>query len=419
MNTFSLPDDWRQLPSKVDGIQVWGPCDGADKDAPEGGYRCEKCGGGISFEIARGAAACGWCDHVAVTASDVGQRARSDVFSEETIARATQGWALQRKELHCDGCGVDLAVEQGDLATSCSFCGSNQVLLRESAVQSLRPNAMITFQFDEEWLPARIRRWLGSGWIHPSNLSSTSLLASLTPIYMPFWTFEATARTRWSALVGTVERGRGRDSQSRTSWKRRSGTFDQRLANVTEPGTQRLQRSLVLQICDYGYNQLKDYDPALLAGWRAQAYDIGLTEAWDRGRQRMRETVKGTARSAAGGDKVRAFHVQANLDEERWRYVLLPVYVGAYRYQGRVYNIVVNGQTGTIAGQRPVAWWKVWAVSGLFFLPGILTTLISLPLLLLGGVGLLGLFFALIFFILAGAGAASLFRMAFRAEART
>jgi hypothetical protein len=33
--------------------------------------------------------------------------------------------------------------------------------------------------------------------------------------------------------------------------------------------------------------------------------------------------------------------------------VLLPVWVASYRYSGKEYPVVVNGQTGTVHSQRP------------------------------------------------------------------
>lgn len=422
MTAFRLPDDWNVLPSAVEGIEVWGPGQQEAPDAPDGGYRCEQCGGGVSYEIARGAAACGWCDHVAVDFQRDKGGTRADAFTDEAIARATQGWALNRRELHCDGCGVDLAVEPGDLATSCAFCGSNQVLLRDSAVQSLRPNAVLPFQFTGEQLPTKLKSWLGQGWYHPSDLGSRSLLDKLSPIYVPFWAFDAISRTRWRAEVGTertrtVTRNGRRTTETVIDWSWRDGGFSMDLNGVIEPGSKQLQRTLVRRVSDFDLAGLRDYNPGLLAGWRAQAYDIGLTEAWDEGRRHMRERVRRSCEADTGSKHVRNMSVEADFDEERWRYVLLPLYVGAYRYQGRTFNVLINGQTGTIAGQRPVVWARIWLVAALSFTPALLLTVVSLPLMLVG-VGFALLPFALILFFLAMAFAIGLVRTAQQAEAR-
>ncbi len=72
---------------------------------------------------------------------------------------------------------------------------------------------------------------------------------------------------------------------------------------------------------------------------------------------------------------------------ESWRYILLPVYVAAYSYLDKTYQVMVNGQTGTIAGQRPVDWTRVGLVAAIIAAPGLLLCLLGLLTLVFGGVG--------------------------------
>jgi hypothetical protein len=78
-----------------------------------------------------------------------------------------------------------------------------------------------------------------------------------------------------------------------------------------------------------------------------------------------------------------------NLDfsEESWRYVLLPVYLSTYSLEGKVFQVMINGQTGTISGQRPVDWNKVWLVFALLLAPGVVLGLLGLVTVVFGGVG--------------------------------
>jgi hypothetical protein len=42
-----------------------------------------------------------------------------------------------------------------------------------------------------------------------------------------------------------------------------------------------------------------------------------------------------------------------------FKHLLLPVYAGAYHFNSRVFQIVVNGRTGEIYGDRPYSAWKI------------------------------------------------------------
>ena len=113
------------------------------------------------------------------------------------------------------------------------------------------------------------------------------------------------------------------------------------------------------------------------------------------------------ARAACEGDiperHVRNFTMKADLRDEAWRHVLLPVWVSAYRWEGRTFVVLVDGCSGQVVGQKPVAWWKVWVTVALALSPGLVTLLVSLPLLLFG-VGLVVGVFGLVLLV-AGAGA--------------
>ena len=44
---------------------------------------------------------------------------------------------------------------------------------------------------------------------------------------------------------------------------------------------------------------------------------------------------------------------QAELSVLSYKLVLLPVWVGSYTYEGKSYAVLVNGQTGAVAGDVP------------------------------------------------------------------
>ena len=50
----------------------------------------------------------------------------------------------------------------------------------------------------------------------------------------------------------------------------------------------------------------------------------------------------------------------------------MPVWIAAYRYRGRAFRFVVNGQSGQVVGERPWSAWKIaFAVLAGLILAGI------------------------------------------------
>jgi hypothetical protein len=132
------------------------------------------------------------------------------------------------------------------------------------------------------------------------------------------------------------------------------------------------------QINDYDLDALTPYDPQYLAGIQAQAYEVRLEDAWTKARQIMREDTKKKCRSQASTNKIRNFSMQLDFEEERWRYILLPMYINTYYFENTPFQMLMNGQTGTIAGQRPADWRKIGLLSAGLILPGILLFLFFL-----------------------------------------
>ena len=110
--------------------------------------------------------------------------------------------------------------------------------------------------------------------------------------------------------------------------------------------------------------------------------------------------------------------MSADFADESWRYILLPIYLSTYKFQDSTYQVMVNGQTGTVAGQKPVAWWKVWLAIAALLAPGTILGLIGLPLILLAGVGVILLGLGIILFIVGFVLSIKIYNQARQSEAR-
>ena len=42
-----------------------------------------------------------------------------------------------------------------------------------------------------------------------------------------------------------------------------------------------------------------------------------------------------------------------------FKQILAPLWLVAYTYQGKAYQVVVNGVTGKVSGRRPWSWFKI------------------------------------------------------------
>jgi hypothetical protein len=116
-----------------------------------------------------------------------------------------------------------------------------------------------------------------------------------------------------------------------------------------------------------GVFYLKDvveFKPDYLAGWPALTYDRSLAEATLLAREQIIRKVRRELhfRVLPGSQKRDLETGGVNWQDMTFKHILLPVWIGQYRYKGVDYAVMVNGQTGQVAGEKPKDTFKVFAI---------------------------------------------------------
>jgi predicted RNA-binding Zn-ribbon protein involved in translation (DUF1610 family) len=401
---WSPPNGYVALPSAVEGIEVYGPAPEAEHEDLET-FTCRFCGGAVTYSASQRALTCPYCGRFQqIDADAVGRAADEYEFTVDAMASPERGWGEDRQEIACESCGAVVAVAPNALANTCAFCGSHRVLARASRGEVVRPTALIPFTVAQDAVRAVVSEWLGRGWMRPPELRNAGVLRELVGVYLPYWTFDAAARAEWQAEVGrpkTVRYRHGGQWRTRVEvvWRWRSGQVRRRFNDHLVPGTDHVSRPVLESVGPFNLGHLVEYDAGYLAGWQAHRYDVELAEAWETAKSAIREAIRRDCYADSGSAYVRNFKMSVDFADERWRHVLLPVYLCSYKFADQGYQVIVNGLNGQVAGQKPVDWRKVWLVIAATFAPGACLGLVGLLTLPLGGVG--GALLAVAFFLLA------------------
>ncbi len=334
--------------------------------AVERTFECPKCGAALAFEAGAGRLLCGHCGHSAPVESKsaLGQEQVLD-FTLPTVQ--SQRWAVGDRLFKCTQCGANTVLAPGRSSAGCPFCGAQALLAEAAEADLLPPQGIIPMGQPAATVSAALGRWLKQGFFIPDDLSSLERDQRLQPVYVPFWSFNATLNARWRARVA-VSAGRSR------RWEWRTGERIFFYTHHLMPGTRSLPAKLLRQAEPFEMEKVLEYDPAFLAGWPAGSYDVSLAQASLEGRESMlKEAGRQLQFKAAPGQDVTDLTVtSSDFTGQTFQLVLLPLWVGAYQYQKKSYRVLVNGQTGKVAGERPVDKVKValLAVAGLIVVAG-------------------------------------------------
>lgn len=288
------------------------------------------------------------------------------------------GYGGNKHSLRCESCGAVNTMDDHIVSTECAFCGSNQVVPLKEVAQVIKPESLLPFRIDQDTAAAEFRQWLGRGFFRPNPVKKIAkgARAKLQGVYLPFWTFDARALSSWWADAGyyyytteeywdTDDEGnqvrRSREVQE-VRWEPASGNLDLKYDDVLVPAAMAVEHDMIERIYPFDTQELVPYDPKYLSGWGAEAYTVDLREGWDMGQ----EIIRGKAMTACSlevpGDTQRNLRVNTTLRDLRYKHVLFPIWLASYRYGDKVYQFLVNGQTGEVQGQAPISWIKVMLV---------------------------------------------------------
>ncbi len=387
------PKDYVQTESAVPGIAVYMPKPPEETYQEVVEFHCPQCDGVSAYSADNGGLTCTFCGYYEPSQQEVvGKQAEAFEFTVETMDRVAHGWGAERKELACNRCAAHTTFSTDMLTHTCPFCGSNQVVQVKAPQDVLRPRFLIPFTVTAEECREKTAVWLQDSWMLPAKLNQLAHKAEFTPIYIPYWTFDATTQAKWRAEVAhqTTERvyRNGRwETRTKTEWRWESGKASVEFDDLLVNGSQHLSQHLLQQVQNYDVEALVPYEASFLAGIQAQAYDVDLDAAWDIGRHTMRAKTKETCKAQASSRRMRNFSMDLAFKDENWRYILMPLYLATYPYGAETYQVLINGQTGIIAGSRPADWKKVLLATTGMMLPAILLGLLTLILATVSTVG--------------------------------
>jgi ribosomal protein S27E len=328
--------------------------------------RCPTCNAEMTFDPARQKL---YCEHCGSTAEVPAHQKAAIVEHdlEAGLSRALRGLGAAVRTTRCQECGATVSFPETVTATACDFCGSSQVLAQEANRNLIRPESVVPFKVDGKQAAVRFREWLKRLWFRPSDLKARASVTEMTGVYVPYWTFDARVDSRWTADAGytyyETEEYTENDAQGnpqtktrqvqRVRWEPASGQRHDVFDDLLVCASRGLPDELARKLSTFDTAGLQPYDPAFLAGWKAEEYAVDLDEAWSRAVAQMESTQESRCAADVPGDTQRHLRVSNRFSDRTFKHVLLPVWLSAFRYGGKTFRFLVNGQTGEVVGKAP------------------------------------------------------------------
>lgn len=347
----------------------------------------------MEFDPVSGGMRCRFCGHTeAISAPGTVKADRHPLA--EAIALGGKHASLitdQAIQASCDGCGSVVVFEPPEVAENCPFCGAAIVAEPKAADPLIAPDAVLPVKVTKSAAQAEVRRWLATRWFAPKALQRIAQPEGIGGVYLPFWNYTADTVSQYVGERGehyfetetytendsngnAVQRSR---QVQRTRWYSASGEVSQDFDNLLIPATRAVNEQRLDALEPWDLEALSPYEPAFLAGFKAQRYQVELADGFEKAKEVMGAEIREVVRKDIGGDEQRIERIQTEYSAETFRHLLLPVWIGAYRFQGRVYQVLVNARTGEVQGERPYSAIKITLLSAAILLVVIVLWLLA------------------------------------------
>lgn len=337
-------------------------------------YRCPGCGADLLFAPTDGALTCNFCQHKESIAESKEAIVECDYERYlKLLPEQLTELAADTLEVDCKGCGAKVTFTPPVTASQCSFCGTALVAQAKSPDPIVAPAAVLPFRVEKAAATDAIKKWIASRWFAPDALKRFAVPGGISGVYIPFWTYDSYTVSHYTGQRGqyyyeteyyTQTDSNGNQVQAsrqvrRTAWYPVAGTVTRWFDDVLIAGTKSLPARALAELEPWDLPELKPYDPAFLAGYKAERYQVTLAEGFERAQGVMSGIIANDIRYQIGGDEQQIFSVQTQHSAITFKHILLPVYVGAYHLQNKLYQVVVNARTGEVQGERPYSWIKI------------------------------------------------------------
>ena len=334
-------------------------------------FPCARCGASLEYAPGTEVQRCTYCGHenrIVVAAAPIEEQDFRQTLRDLANSTTTR----DSISIHCDSCGASYSFDAAVHAGECPFCGA-PVVAKTERCRELQVQALLPFKVEREQARTAFRQWLGGLWFAPGKLKDHARNdARLTGMYVPYWTYDADTTTRYQGERGNnyqvqesyraVENGREVERTrvvTKIRWTPAAGVVSRFFDDVLVLASRSLPREVTERLEPWDLANLAPYREEYLSGFRSEMYQVELEQGFERAREIMAPTIRRDIQRDIGGDHQRIHAADTRYGEIRFKHILLPVWMSAFRFRDRVYRFVVNGRSGEVQGERPYSRWKI------------------------------------------------------------
>ena len=324
--------------------------------------KCPNCGATVVYDPETLSMSCPFCGYSRQLPrpDDNGQDVEELDFSSAKN-RESLDWGKAKKSLVCKNCGAETIMDSADTAQCCPYCGSTQVMPVDNDDDVMAPGGVVPFEITKEKAAQLFKSWMSGKLFAPNEAKKSCEAKNFSGVYLPYWTYDSQTTSPYEVKLGYNKR----DSKGNTYtvYETYRGIYERFIDDETVYASKKTNNRFIKAASTFDFSKLRKYSPEFIAGFLAERYTVGLDEGWDIAKEQIKvklhSEIGSMEKKRHHADSVSKVTFNTAYSKVTYKYVLAPIWIANFKFKEKVYNIVVNGQTGKIEGQAPVSPAKV------------------------------------------------------------
>ncbi len=340
--------DGKLNPAEIINPDTFSPQIPAEPQSREGDrFECPNCGNRLTYSPDGHSLVCEYCQQQSGEDEDA-SLTEYDFIVDMARAQGHQK-AQATQSFECKACGAVFLLAPEAISLTCPHCDSAYSITQSEIRELIPPEGIIPFAFDSNAAEKLLRTWIKKN----DSKRADAYIEPFSGVYLPAWTFDVGGNIRWTGYVISHD-----DGEDYIPVKdERNVHLDDVFVAASKP----LPKYFNSLLDEFDAKDVRPFSPKYIANWMAETYKIALSDAAIEGRSRAFQLAKEvtTRKSRLGNVKNLSFYSD-QLMILSFKLVLVPVWMGHYSMDGERFDVLLNGKTGEVYGEKSPGVLRKW-----------------------------------------------------------
>ncbi|MFI3214134.1 MAG: hypothetical protein R3Y24_12445 [Eubacteriales bacterium] len=296
-------------------------------------FKCRNCGGNTVYNPDKGSMYCPHCESID--------------SHDEMLGRGME---------QCGNCGAPLEIQKYTSASKCPYCGM-YLIFEERMEEKFKPKFVLPFKISKQKAIEVMKSQYKKKTFLPNDFLSVATIEAMEGTYVPFWLYDFDTRYHYKGKGTKVRTWRRGDVEyTETSFYDVVRELDIAFDKVPVDASIAMEDGIMDLMEPYEYKECEKFNPKYVSGFYSEIYNMEAEELEGRAKEKSRKDASElTAQTIQGYVTVVPQHEECQFVNVQQNYALLPVWQYSFNYKGEKFTYHVNGQTGKLIGNAPLA----------------------------------------------------------------